>query len=516
MKFTQAITLAILAWLPVTARPATFPQSGEAPATHSGGSLASEPKFRVIRSVSGSEGVQQGGSYVIRDPRTVFYVPQDQKVIVYFEWEGPSGLHHFEGVWKSPDGKTTSISNFDYEAKQGKFGGYWEMLIAASTQTGMWGLEARVDGEVTGKHSFQILAAAAPESKGPKRYVLTSAELYDHSNSATVTIASLNSAGVTINRGMGFFVDQNRLLTAFQVIEGAANIRVTLPDGRTIETHEVAAWNRRQDVALLKVAADSSSRLAFAPPGKAVVGERYYMLDANSAGARLIESITIAGVSDFPNAGRRLNLSSAPSRAGIGSALFNEYGEVIAVVGGSLVPGGTSAERQHSNFSMSFLEANGGLRAGMASPVGTSSIPANEGKVTTLAELAAAGEFLPPVVESDGETVNGSISRDVRRENGIQIPVDLKFQFARPESHAVVLVTFEPKKKRKSSAALAIYDLDNHLIGQSASTKLELSPGKMTFFAAPIDLVNLVSGVYRADVLVDGNPVWRTFFRVTD
>ena len=262
MRLEQLFALGLLVWAPLTARPAAFPQSGEGPATHSGGSLASESKFHVIRSVSGSEGVQQGGSYVIRDPRTVFYVPQDQKVIVYFEWEGPQGPHHFEGIWKSPDGKTTSISNFDYEAKQGKFGGYWEMLIAASTQTGMWGLEARVDGEVTGKHSFQILAGAAPESKEPKRYILTSAELYEHANAATVTIASVNSAGVTINRGSGFFVDQNRVMTAFQVIDGAAKVRVTLPDGRAIETQEVAAWNRRQDVALLKLPVDSTSRLA--------------------------------------------------------------------------------------------------------------------------------------------------------------------------------------------------------------------------------------------------------------
>jgi hypothetical protein len=77
-------------------------------------------------------------------------------------------------------------------------------------------------------------------------------------------------------------------------------------------------------------------------------------------------------------------------------------------------------------------------------------------------------------------------------------------------------VTFETKKKRKSSAAMAIYDLDNRLIGQSPASKLELSPGKMTFFSAPIDLANLASGVYRADVLVDNSTVWRTFFRVTD
>ena len=46
-----------------------------------------QSKFRLVRSISGSKGHEQAGRYVIDDPRTVFKVPDDQKVLVYAEWE---------------------------------------------------------------------------------------------------------------------------------------------------------------------------------------------------------------------------------------------------------------------------------------------------------------------------------------------------------------------------------------------------------------------------------------------
>src|SRR5271156_2988697 len=172
MKFL--LQLAVLAALvPATLVPAAVAQN-QAPATNSpatgpaaaavtsgGGVAAGKSRFRVVRSISGSAGAQENGSYIIRDPRTIFHIPQDHRVIVYFEWEGPLGPHRFEGVWKSPDGKITSESDFDYEAKQARYGGYWDMLIAENTPTGLWTLQALVDGELTGTHTFQVVSGTS-------------------------------------------------------------------------------------------------------------------------------------------------------------------------------------------------------------------------------------------------------------------------------------------------------------------------------------------------------------------
>src|SRR5262249_35171870 len=79
--------------------------------------VASGSVFKVVRSVSGAAGHEDSGRFVMEDPRSVFTPGKDAKVIVSFEWEGPLGPHHFEGLWKGPEGKIMLISDFRYEAK---------------------------------------------------------------------------------------------------------------------------------------------------------------------------------------------------------------------------------------------------------------------------------------------------------------------------------------------------------------------------------------------------------------
>ena len=58
-------------------------------AQQAGGVQASGPRVKVIRTVAGTKGSAKGAVFVIADPRTQFYVPDDRQVIVYFEWEAP-------------------------------------------------------------------------------------------------------------------------------------------------------------------------------------------------------------------------------------------------------------------------------------------------------------------------------------------------------------------------------------------------------------------------------------------
>src|SRR4029077_10024477 len=90
-----------------------------------GGAQAAGAKVRMIRSVAGTKGETRGGTYVVLDPRTTFYVPDDRQVMVYFEWEAAKGTHHCEGTVKGPNGQLAVMSSFDYPATQTKFGGFW-------------------------------------------------------------------------------------------------------------------------------------------------------------------------------------------------------------------------------------------------------------------------------------------------------------------------------------------------------------------------------------------------------
>src|SRR5882724_2289583 len=97
---------------------------------------ASSGAYKVVRSISGVAGHEDSGRYIMDDPRSVFVSGKDAKVTVYFEWEGPMGPHHFEGLWKSPEGKIVLISDFRYDAKAPRFRGSWSMLLSQATPSG--------------------------------------------------------------------------------------------------------------------------------------------------------------------------------------------------------------------------------------------------------------------------------------------------------------------------------------------------------------------------------------------
>jgi hypothetical protein len=118
-----------------------------------GQSQTGESKFRLIRSISGSRGHEEGGRFVVDDPRTVFRVSDDRQVLVYVEWECVAGQHEFEGLWKNPAGKVVAVSDFKLDVRGRRCSGYFTFLLSETTEAGIWTLEARVDAEVTGHHS---------------------------------------------------------------------------------------------------------------------------------------------------------------------------------------------------------------------------------------------------------------------------------------------------------------------------------------------------------------------------
>lgn len=520
-----AFVPAVLAQNQPSARP---DEKAGAPATTSpvtsGGVPAGKSKFRVVRSISGSAGAQENGSYLIRDPRTTFHIPQDHRVIVYFEWEGPLGPHHFEGVWKSPDGNITSVSDFDYEAKQPRFGGYWDMLIAENTPAGLWTLQALVDGELTGTHTFQVISGATPGGGGtagavvmePMRSPLAPAVLYAKANASTVSIENRNEQGQLLNTGEGFFIRPGLVLTAFQVIDGASSLRVIGTGGRAIDTKTLAAWNRRQDWAILQVAGIEAPALADAKTDSWGVGDRCFYLDAAGPGNRIIVATTIVGKNAFPHSGDRISLGTSPANTGIGTALLDEYGEAIGVTGGGLVPGVSTLEAVRSGVPASLLLAGGLATPAMATPMSQISVPEPDSKTSTLEELMQTGQFVVPIVHRE-DILFGTMAREVRREKDGRVDaVQQKYEFSRSDGHAAVLLTLEPARKQKATVTISIYDLDNKAVSQTPADSFDSQGGKLLYLSKALNIGSFESGVYRLDIAINGSPVWRTFFRITD
>ena len=520
-----AFLLAAVALLPgeATRGPAVYasgPPMDEA--QQAGGVSAAEPKFRLVRSISGTKGSQRGDQYVIEDPRTVFYLPEDKQVIVYFEWEGPLGPHHLEGFWKNPEGKVVVISDFNYESKQKRFAGYWTLLLSESMPPGVWSLEAHIDGEVVGAHNFQIAVAPRPAAAVPSRPLLGPTEIYKLALPAMVSVESLDNQRRRLGLGSGFVLEKDLIATSFENIEGASYLRVVLANGAGLDFDSIVAWNRREDWALLRMASPVSNSLVAAKPNSWEVGDRCFSLDSPQQGGRTIVDGDITGSHRFNEVGDRLNLNLTLSRTASGSPLLNEYGEVIGVVvSSSLVPGLSSlALLREGDFPRYPGNLLGGgitfvLGPPLAVPISAIQTPKPETPATALADLAKSGLFPQSLVPNDN-LLQGTVAKSVRRAGTQMEAVDQRFEFQRKDARVSVLITWHGESKLKSSAFLKIYNIDNKLVGITTPLKLNLSKGQLVFSVVTFEVGSLPGGTYRVDLVLGSDPVWRSFFRLVD
>lgn len=84
-------------------------------------------------------------------------------------------------------------------------------------------------------------------------------------------------------------------------------------------------------------------------------------------------------------------------------------------------------------------------------------------------------------------------------------------------SDAVLLITWLPKEKRKGQPALRIYDIDNQLVNETVNKKkITVNPNKLSYSLWEMKFATLKPGIYRIDVLLDSDIVWRTFFRMVE
>lgn len=481
-----------------------------------GNTVASQ--FRALRSVSGSSGHEANGRFVMEDPRSVFTAGKDAKVIVYFEWEGPLGPHHFEGLWKSPEGKIVLISDFRYEAKTKQFSGYWTMLLSDSSPSGEWSLEARIDGELAGSHSFVITGSPSVTagSTPPPRQPLAMSDLYKQVLEATVTLEKVASDGSLLDRSSGFWVGNDTLLTAFEALDGAASLRVLFPDGSSTSTDEVLSWNRWQDWALLSVPRTKGPFLKRAT-NSVNVGDHCVFLEKGASGSRLTDG-TITGKNTFPRAGERLLLVSAATAMSIGGPLLDEFGDYVGVIGGTILPGASA---------MRMLDLLGESRSPKGGPIvyenGAMAVPilqvpegAPTSASTSLKELDRRGEFVPPVTKSGLIGFAQLAVGTGKRGNPANTPHEYRWIFGRREGHATVLVNWQPTTKAKGKAMLRVFNSDNQGVVESKPENLTLTPGNFLASSWDVPVANLAPGIYRVDLLFAEQTVWRDFFRVTD
>ncbi len=463
-------------------------------------------RFLLVRSSSGSRVTQDGQRLLVEDPRTVFNAQQDRQVLVLFEWRGPAGRHHCEAKWKDPSGQVVFTSATDVDARGARFSAYFGLSLPDTVATGTWVVEATVNGEAAGVHALQIVAAPADPGAPPPRRALAVADLYQKGLAATLTIDVVDAAGAPLGFASGVFVAPDTVLTTFSVLNGARKVRVRTSDGRRLETDQVVAWNRREDWALLRVAGGGAPALERAPERPAV-GERCYFIDAQSDGSRAIVEATVAGQSGAGD----LLVNRSTGGASSGAPVLNDYGEAIGTaVGPAETPGATTLDLLALGPDLGTSPRGGRVR-------GFPSLPADGAPPQTFADLDRAGEFVRALVPTD-HSVHGILGGRVERQGrtGVPVVVDQRFRFSRREKSLVVFVTWTPARKEEASMAFDLFDPDNRRVNGTEPTKSRLRTDESFVQYWTVPLSTLTPGIYRIDLRLGPDPVWRTFFRVTE
>ena len=112
----------------------------------------------------------------------------------------------------------------------------------------------------------------------------------------------------------------------------------------------------------------------------------------------------------------------------------------------------------------------------------------------------------------------GSLALSIdKRRNVTPMPLNQKYQFSHKDQHMAVFVMWNAKQKQKTVSLLRIYNLNNQLLMESKPSKLSLNPSSLVSSTDwQIEIDRMPPAIYRLDVLVADQPVWRTFFSVTD
>jgi hypothetical protein len=472
--------------------------------------------YHVLRSIAGAAGHENNSKFVMDDARSLFNAGTDSKVIVYFEWDGPLGPHHFEGLWKSPEGKIVLISDFRYEAKSPHYSGYWTMLLSEGTPSGEWNLEARIDGEPAGALSFVITGSPVAHAPAPPQ-PLRLADLYRRVVDATVIIEKLTADGTPIEKSTGFWIGDGQVLTSFESIDGAVALRISQPGGGQIKTDQVLAWSRWQDWAVLKVDGNAKAPLKRSTNAAVNVGDRCVFLEWGAVGSKLTDG-SISGTNSFPRAGSRLLVSSGVSSQSIGGALLDEFGNYVGVIGGSIVPSANPIrilyllnDSGNSNATLDFDTT------GLAVPNSLlPDLPLNTAVPTSLAEVSNRGEFAPLVVKSNSIQYMSVTSAVGKNSGNIPLPRNSKQIFSKRDNKAAVYVNWQSSVKEKIVCHLRFFNADNKMIVTSKPQEVSLAPGKYASTTWDFPLAPLSPGIYRVDLLVNDKTSWREFIRVTE
>lgn len=206
---------------------------------------------------------------------------------------------------------------------------------------------------------------------GEKTETLTANEVFAKAKQFTTEIITYKENGAGLSVGTGFFVENNRIVTAYHVINGAHFAKIKTPDGEIHSIKKVLGYDKYKDIAILET--DFVSQYTAKITSGIKTGDVVYALGSTKG---YTDTFTKGIVScekrilpELGNGAEYIQFTAPVSEGNSGGPVLDEYGLVAGFV--AL----TNEAGQNINFALPVSEIS---KTDISSPMTLSEVAEKE------------------------------------------------------------------------------------------------------------------------------------------
>ena len=148
-------------------------------------------------------------------------------------------------------------------------------------------------------------------------------EIAREQSKAVIVIEALDERGSVLGQGSGFIVTPSgAIVSNLHVVQGAAMVRVKLPNGDAYKTADLVEVDDAKDIVVIKIKGFKLPVVTLGDSDKAEVGEQVVAISSPEGLTNSISTGVISGVRRF-DTHRVFQLTAPISNGSSGGALFN-------------------------------------------------------------------------------------------------------------------------------------------------------------------------------------------------
>ena len=179
------------------------------------------------------------------------------------------------------------------------------------------------------KHLFALLIIALTLS--PVLAFADADKIFKENNKAVVVVVTYNEKGEAISQGSGFIVRADgAIVTNYHVISNAKDIKIKAGD-KVLDVEGLIFADKENDLVILKVKGEKLPTVKIGDIGKAIIGEKVYVISSPEGLENTISDGILSGIREITSDKKVLQITAPISPGSSGGPVFNKNGEVIGI-----------------------------------------------------------------------------------------------------------------------------------------------------------------------------------------